>query len=97
MNQGNKFCKNCGCPLKVEDKFCKNCGRAVSEQVVNNNPLPINNPNYYQNNIPPKNNGTGKYIIIAIILAIIVGVGVYFLISDKGEPSEPSGNNSIKL
>lgn len=38
MNNGNKFCKNCGCPLKDEDRFCKNCGTAVSnQQEVNNN------------------------------------------------------------
>lgn len=37
MNQANKFCKKCGCPLKDEDIFCKNCGNAVNNQQETNN------------------------------------------------------------
>ncbi len=56
MNQNNNLCRNCGCPLKLEDRFCKNCGMAVGNtQVLNNDSNqgmtnPNNDYNAWQNN-----------------------------------------------
>ena len=53
MNENNKFCKNCGCPLNDGDMFCKNCGTTVNNQPINQNndnnqqvPNVNNNPSY---------------------------------------------------
>lgn len=56
MNIVNKFCKNCGCPLKDEDRFCKNCGTAVCNQQQMHNQesnsfhQPMNNQSMGMNN-----------------------------------------------
>ncbi len=108
MNENNKFCRNCGCPLNNGDMFCKNCGATVNNEPINQNnvnsqqlnqqPLPMNN------NIPKnQNNNTSnswKNIIISLIIFALVGGGVYFFLNNRKESTtykgSESGNNNYK-
>ena len=82
MNQNNRHCYACGCPLNDGDNFCKHCG------------TPINNNyqiSYPQNNV----NNIWKYIIISLIIATAIGFGVYFLIDANREYHSIKNNSFI--
>lgn len=99
MNQNNNFCKNCGCQLNPNDRFCKNCGTAIDDQpVLNNNEQVVENspiiPNSNLNNsFVAKKKNSGKYIVISLIVALLVGVGVYFLLIKDNNSNGINGNN----
>jgi len=74
-------CKKCGTPLEENDQFCKNCG------------APVNQVSAQTNYGPAPKNGTLKFVLIflgiaIIVAAIIIAVAVFAGDKDKDDDDD---------
>lgn len=65
-------CMNCGIENEEGAKFCENCGSVLDEQATLEKKSKI---------------GKLKYVIAAIVVAIAIGIGIYFALSGTSEKS----------
>lgn len=86
MDQGEKFCPNCGNGISSEDSFCDNCGFNLKQEMIEDNQYnefkehkqKIKSESR-QRKVKRKPIGRGKKILITFIIIVIAGFfGGYF-------------------
>ena len=76
------FCPKCGKELKTGDKFCPACGAMVTHGALESNKEAEDSNRYSVPSIKKKN-PMKKIIIVALILFVIGGIGIFFLSGGK--------------
>lgn len=89
------YCTNCG--EENEGRFCVKCGTEYIEYESNNRVDPYNDydSGYSYNTQPiPKSSRKGAVIAIIVVAALLIigaGIGIFAISHDSGEPAEAAG------
>ncbi len=100
-----QYCAICGEPVIAGERFCGNCGRDVTipGSVSNAPPLrqgippiaPIHQQGYDTAIVKPKQGSPLPLIISVVVILLILAVGGYFLLANKG--SNNTANNQANI